>query len=548
MNRLYFLPIAGHGTEDIESLSSYLMRLANLHVTSVPVLLEHLQPRSFRTLTSLGASDGLAACIRPKSISFDLLVALAEAVGVEVAELEPTTFAAFENSSASLANVCSPNPRWCPTCFRNQAKGGQPVYLKLVWQLLQAATCHVHNVRLRDRCDKCGQFPYRRRRIQFPLDKCGSCLRNITEASPSDLCSAQPMDSQLVDLVGHIARNPGIRFPARGVSTVMSKLIDEATETRTEKGMYRFIRREDCMHFAEATTPVSLIAALQIAFRLRIPLLALLEGNLTGTTRSLLCLHDGRREALLEPIDRHCEKRERPSRALDSPSQPTLSTAEHQALINRALAKTQLGVLRVYFRVSAATHSLLRQHTIVNSARERGWFVAGIYRETATGERETRPELSRLIKDLMPGDAVIVETTSSLRALRFHEADRLVYALQENDARLAIPGVIELSDLVGSNDEETLSVRDELQKFIRRCLLQLCETSSPPRKRRPKETGLTESHGDIQDSGQKVEPLRERVVELRKAGNSINKAARLARCSTSYVKRIWAAHGASGDQ
>ncbi len=530
MNRLYFLPVAGHGTEDVEALSSYVMRIAALHATSISILLEHLQPQSLRSFRTLGSWRGLGACIRPKSLSSALLGALADAIGVEVEELEPTTLLAFESCPASVNDECSANPRWCPTCFRDQSKAGQPVYFKLVWQLRQTTSCHLHKVRLRDRCDKCGQFPYRRRRMLSPLDQCGNCHQSMNEASLPDLSPEHPMDNQLVGLVGHIARNPGVRFPVSGVSAVMSNLVDEAVTTGTEEGLYRFVRRDDCLHFAETNASVSLNATLQIAFRLRIPLLSLLEGDATGTTRSLLCLHDGRRAALLAPIDRRCRKPEDERRVRDWSSQRSSAAERSSTPSNSASPSTHLGVLRVYLRVSASSHDLVRQHEILRSARDAGWHVAGVYRETAAGERECRPELSRLIDEMMPGDVAMFETLSRLRSLKSQEADRLVASLREKGVLLSVPGVIELSDFFGRADEISMLIQDAAQKVLLRVLLWECRHDSIARC------------GGRRASRRSSTPLHEMIVELRNAGNSISRTAREAQCSPALVKRVWADH------
>jgi DNA invertase Pin-like site-specific DNA recombinase len=41
-------------------------------------------------------------------------------------------------------------------------------------------------------------------------------------------------------------------------------------------------------------------------------------------------------------------------------------------------------------------------------ARQAGYYIAGIYREKASGARADRPELLRMIADLQPGEVVVV--------------------------------------------------------------------------------------------------------------------------------------------
>lgn len=53
----------------------------------------------------------------------------------------------------------------------------------------------------------------------------------------------------------------------------------------------------------------------------------------------------------------------------------------------------------IYMRVSTDVQDLARQEAIATSARAAGFYVAGIYREKASGARADRPELLRMLED-----------------------------------------------------------------------------------------------------------------------------------------------------
>ena len=57
-------------------------------------------------------------------------------------------------------------------------------------------------------------------------------------------------------------------------------------------------------------------------------------------------------------------------------------------------------VARIYLRVSTEEQDLSRQAAIVDNTRAAGCYIAGIYREKASGARADRPELLRMIADL----------------------------------------------------------------------------------------------------------------------------------------------------
>ena len=66
-------------------------------------------------------------------------------------------------------------------------------------------------------------------------------------------------------------------------------------------------------------------------------------------------------------------------------------------------------VARLYLRVSTDEQDLQRQERIEEEARRAGYYVAGVYREKASGARADRPELLRMIDDLQPGEVVVAE-------------------------------------------------------------------------------------------------------------------------------------------
>ncbi len=50
-------------------------------------------------------------------------------------------------------------------------------------------------------------------------------------------------------------------------------------------------------------------------------------------------------------------------------------------------------VARVYLRVSTQGQDLDRQEAIIAEARDAGYYIAGVYREKASGARADGPEL-----------------------------------------------------------------------------------------------------------------------------------------------------------
>ena len=112
-------------------------------------------------------------------------------------------------------------------------------------------------------------------------------------------------------------------------------------------------------------------------------------------------------------------------------------------------------IARLYLRVNTAEQDLTRQADIEHSAREAGYYIAGIYREKASGARADRPELLRMIAELPPGEVVVAEKIDRISRLPLPEAERLVASIRAKGARLAVPGVVDFTDFANATDGVT---------------------------------------------------------------------------------------------
>jgi DNA invertase Pin-like site-specific DNA recombinase len=195
-------------------------------------------------------------------------------------------------------------------------------------------------------------------------------------------------------------------------------------------------------------------------------------------------------------------------------------------------------VARVYLRVSTDAQDLTRQEEIIGTARASGYYIAGVYREKASGARADRPELLRMVADLQPGEVVIAERIDRVSRLPLAEAERLVASIREKGARLAIPGVVDLSDLVTGVEGVGRIVLEDVQAMLLRVALQIARDDYEDRRRRQRQgIELARSRGGY--TGRKADlALHARVLALRQGGHSIAQTARLAGCSAGTVKTV----------
>lgn len=199
-------------------------------------------------------------------------------------------------------------------------------------------------------------------------------------------------------------------------------------------------------------------------------------------------------------------------------------------------------VARIYLRVSTDEQDLTRQAQIEHGTRAAGYYVAGIYREKASGARADRPELLRMIADLQRGEVVIAEKMDRLTRLPLAEAERLVGSIRAKGARLAIPGLVDLSEFSAEAEGVTKIVLESVQELLMKLALQMARDDYETRRERQRQgVQLAKTAGKyvgrIAD-----EATHQRIIALRGAGQTIKRTAELAGCSPSQVKRVWAIH------
>jgi DNA invertase Pin-like site-specific DNA recombinase len=199
-------------------------------------------------------------------------------------------------------------------------------------------------------------------------------------------------------------------------------------------------------------------------------------------------------------------------------------------------------IARIYIRVSTDEQDLSRQAALEHSTRAAGFYVAGVYREKASGARSDRPELQRMIHDLQPGETVIAEKMDRISRLALPEAERLVNSIREKGASLAIPGLVDLSDLTKEADGVTKIVLEAVQELLLKLALQMARDDYEVRRSRQQQ-GVKFAKAAGKYTGRKADTaMHRRIIALRKAGHTLTKTAELAGCSMSQVKRIWYMH------
>jgi len=142
-----------------------------------------------------------------------------------------------------------------------------------------------------------------------------------------------------------------------------------------------------------------------------------------------------------------------------------------------------------------------------------------------------------MVDDLQPDEVVVAEKIDRISRLPLPQAEALVEAIRARRARLAVPGIVDLTDLVADSAGVARIVLSAVQDMLLRVALQTARDDYETRRERQRESiEIAKRAGRY--TGRKPDLAHHRrIVALREAGMSIARTAELAACSIAQVKR-----------
>jgi DNA invertase Pin-like site-specific DNA recombinase len=147
-----------------------------------------------------------------------------------------------------------------------------------------------------------------------------------------------------------------------------------------------------------------------------------------------------------------------------------------------------------------------------------------------------------MIADLQPSEVVVAEKIDRISRLPLAEAEKLVASIRSKGAKLAVPGLVDLSDLAAATDGVARIVLESVQELLLKLALQMARDDYETRRERQSQgVRLAKEAGKY--AGRVPNTVaHQRIVAHRAAGQTIKQTAELTGCSLSQVKRIWAIH------
>ncbi len=192
-SRFYNIKPEGLGTYRVESLHSYLLRIAEMHLVPVWILLE-------KEVTGVFSKDFLKDYIKKRQTNHVYYInGCSEITEEYVNALEILT---TRNDLINLTllngrglfgtkrNLLKKNRSWCPQCLNHWKDNNLDVYEPLIWSINLINCCPDHKIQLEEICHCCGnknKLIASRQRVGY-CGKCGGWLgsTNVGEIKELD--------------------------------------------------------------------------------------------------------------------------------------------------------------------------------------------------------------------------------------------------------------------------------------------------------------------------------------------------------------------------
>lgn len=254
-SRLYPLPPIGLGTPIVESLTSYVARLAAAHRVPTGVFLaQEVAPQISRYqgnqhqglsrwffrvfFNDTGAWNGMG------SMASEPVNVLQALTGQH--QLRFLTLLSWAKVLPSRG-LLRTNKAWCPVCYNDWERSGKPIYEPLLWSLQVVTTCPIHQQILSHQCPHCHRSLYPLEWNSRPgfCSRCQQWLGMTLEATCDTSALAAPVEPPdwewqifVVQSVGQIlAQAPLVKPPPvrENLAFCIDLCIKEATNNNAKR-------------------------------------------------------------------------------------------------------------------------------------------------------------------------------------------------------------------------------------------------------------------------------------------------------------------------
>lgn len=280
MIKLLPVKLQGIDTSEIESLPSYIARLAYYHCASVGEIIRIVLSEFPKAQLEDKTYYGPESILQPNESTITIVDSLSLITGQPVEQCAFIwMYKALGRSSLELVK----GYRWCPECFSEMNKAGVDPYIKLKWHLKAIKFCPIHKTDFEWHCQECGckQTSYKRV-VEFSCcQDCGASLaRRKVSVLPKDVhTSWEDNGFDILKLFDELADIKYSSFPENGVLKSLTETFDYYWDKGEEYKFYQLFGRDEAIGLMHKQKPISLLKARRIAFKLGVSLRTLMNGD-----------------------------------------------------------------------------------------------------------------------------------------------------------------------------------------------------------------------------------------------------------------------------
>ncbi|EBS1478562.1 recombinase family protein [Salmonella enterica] len=195
-----------------------------------------------------------------------------------------------------------------------------------------------------------------------------------------------------------------------------------------------------------------------------------------------------------------------------------------------------------YLRASTAEQDAFRsKNRLKEFAALHGHRIAGWYVENASGASLNRPELTRMLADMEPGDVILIEQVDRLS--RLNDAGWEILRKEITDKRLSVVSLdLPTSHMALTNavsDDFTRSMLKAVNGMMLDMLAAIARKDYEDRRRRQSE-GISKAKAEGKYRGRVADAQKHELIRTLRLvnGKSLRETARLAGVSKMTVIRV----------
>lgn len=185
-SKLYNLQPIGIGISDVESLVSYIARLAFEHNIFPVTLYNHvimphmLEEMKVEHSLKLGKIKNVQRINGSSILTESVTTAVSHLT--QINKVSNLTFSQLSDLFYYLG-VLKNTKNWCPSCYKDMNNNNLIVYDKLIWSFQEVKLCLIHNRELISKCPNCDSKINPLSQV-YALDYCSKCHSWLGEMEP----------------------------------------------------------------------------------------------------------------------------------------------------------------------------------------------------------------------------------------------------------------------------------------------------------------------------------------------------------------------------